>query len=712
MLHVISPFDPAVPMGRIWPRWAHERGLRLCATVCDPIPARRDGEPLDDLRERTRHSTGLEVLRAADALLTTSVATSRSLEENLRIEPARLHTVGSGTERLFVPPRSREHAFLSAQASVPNLEPSFVLCPALGDGRDNVEALIAAFARLPALLRSSRQLVVCGHIPARVVDRLRDVADAEGVEQRVLFTGAVPTEVTLRLYQAAALVCFPWLSREYSPAVAEAMACGAVAIAADVGVARELFSPVARFDPASPAAISASIERGLCDEGFREVALRSVSITNTTWVEVADRTAAVYEKLLARPGRPWRRRRRLAIVSPFPPVVSGVANYSFRLVEELAALGGLDIDCFADGLEFSPGPASAPTGLAVYDARSLPAVEAATAGYDDIVYVLGNSEFHATALALLRRRRGTVLAHDVRLSGLYRFASGSGAAFPEGAPARRPRIYGPFLPEGPALSHEAGRTEAEHHDLLMAREVIGLADRFLVTSQAAARLARVEAGPRLASHVGVVDFATEALRTGADSTTAPAPVGPDVRVVASFGIVDPIKQPHKLLRCFATLAASRPDLVVALVGPVSTELASSLGGLGEALGLGGRLFITGRVDAGVYLDWIRRTELAVQLRASFSGEASAAVGDCLAGGVPMVVTDIGWMGDLPDDVARKVPVDVTSIDLAEACASLLDNSAARGALSTRARSYAGAHTFEVAARSLLETLAETPAAAG
>ncbi len=134
VLHVISPFDPAVPMGRIWPRWAHERGLRLCATVCDPIPARRDGEPLDDLRERTRHSTGLEVLRAADALLTTSVATSRSLEENLRIEPARLHTVGSGTERLFVPPRSREHAFLSAQASVPNLEPSFVLCPALGDG--------------------------------------------------------------------------------------------------------------------------------------------------------------------------------------------------------------------------------------------------------------------------------------------------------------------------------------------------------------------------------------------------------------------------------------------------------------------------------------------------------------------------------------------------------------------------------------------------
>ena len=332
----------------------------------------------------------------------------------------------------------------------------------------------------------------------------------------------------------------------------------------------------------------------------------------------------------------------------------------------------------------------------MYDARLLPVVEAATAGYDDIVYVLGNSEFHANALALLHRLRGTVLAHDVRLSGLYRFASGHAAgALPQGAPGAPPMIYGPFLPEGPHLSPEAGTTGTEPHDPLMAHEVIGLADRFLVTSQAAARLARDEAGPRLASRVGVVDFAIEALRAGDDSTTSPAPIGPGVRVVASFGIVDPIKQPYKLLRCFASLAVSRPDLVLALVGPVSAELASSLGGLGEALGLGGRLFITGRVDAVAYLDWMRRAELAVQLRASFSGQASAAVGDCLACGVPTILTDIGWMADLPDDVALRVPVDVTALDLAESCASLLDDWPPAAA-STRARLRLSAHSFEVA----------------
>ena len=712
VLHVIWPFDPGVPIGRIWPRWAHKRGLRLCATVCHPISSGHGGSSLDDLRQRIRRSGGLEVLRAADALLTTSLAVSRVLEKNLAIDPTRLHTVGWGTERQFVPVGPGENAPALARASVPGLEPSFVLYPARGDGHDNIEALITAFARLPAPLRSSRQLVVSGHFPEPAASRLKDVADAEGVAGRVLFTGAVSKAIMLRLYQASELVCFPSLSHDYSPAVSEAMACGAVTVVSDIGILKDLVSPGARFDPSSPKAISASIERGLYNAAFREAALQRASATRSTWTDVADRTAAVYEALLARPVRPWRRRRRVAIVSPFPPAASGIANYSFRLVEALSAVGDLDIDCFADGLDFSPGPPSVPSGLTVQDARCLPSVEAATGGYDDVVYVLGNSEFHATALALLRRRRGTVLAHDVRLSGLYRFAAASAAAVPEGVPATLRRIYGPLLPAGLAASDEVFAIEAKRHEPLMAREIIGLADLFLVTSQAAAHLARFEAGPVLAPRVGVVGFATDVPRAQDRSPSGVAGLEPGARVLATFGIVDPIKQPHKVLHCFAALAASHPDLVVALVGPISTELAHDLGTLGEALGLDGRLFITGRVETEVYLGWLSRAELAVQLRATFSGEASAAVGDCLACGVPMIVTDIGWMGELPGDVACKVPVDVTAEDLAETCTRLLDDPAERGVLANAARGYAGAHSFEVAARALLEILNKTSLVAG
>ena len=122
-------------------------------------------------------------------------------------------------------------------------------------------------------------------------------------------------------------------------------------------------------------------------------------------------------------------------------------------------------------------------------------------------------------------------------------------------------------------------------------------------------------------------------------------------------------------RAFACLAGDLPELLLALVGPVSARLADELGALGASLGLDGRVFVTGRVTAEAYLGWLNRAELSVQLRASFSGEASAAVGDCLAAGVPMIVSDLGWMEELPDNVAYKIGVDASPAELAAAMRS-------------------------------------------
>jgi glycosyltransferase involved in cell wall biosynthesis len=277
---------------------------------------------------------------------------------------------------------------------------------------------------------------------------------------------------------------------------------------------------------------------------------------------------------------------------------------------------------------------------------------------------------------------------------------------PEGVSATIRKIYGPLLPEGLAASGEVTALEAERYGLLMAREVIALSDRFLVTSQAAARLARLEAGPELSSRVDVVGFASDVPRAEGPPHSAEIGVGPGARVVASFGIVDPIKQPNKLVHAFAALAKADPFLMLALVGPVSKELADELKALGAGLGLQGRLLVTGRVGAEAYLGWLNRAELAVQLRASFSGEASAAVGDCLAVGVPMIVSDLGWMGELPNDVAAKIAVDATISELAQACGQLLDDAESRDRLSRRAREYSKEHSFEAAARALLAVLDE------
>jgi glycosyltransferase involved in cell wall biosynthesis len=712
LLHALSPFELGVPIDRVWPRWAHEHGVRFCATVYDLIPLENPRTYLGDASQRNNYMARLEVLRGADGLLTISAATSRSLEANLGIEARKLHMVGAGTGARFAPAEEPEQALSLALEAVPGLEDRFVLYPAGSDGRKNVEALVVAFARLPEALRTTHQLVVLGHLPASMANHFLHVATKEGVGGRVLCPGHVSDETMLHLYQSTELLCFPSLMEGYGLPVAEALACGAVAIVSDVDPLRDLVAPEARFDPHSPTAIATAIEVALTDEGFKTAARAHALAGITTWGDVADRTAAAYKGLLSRPGRAWKRRqrRRLAVVSPFPPIASGIANYSFRLVEELAAIGTLDIDCFADGLDRSKDEPVAPSGLQVYDARALFRVEGATAGYDQVLYVLGNGEFHTAALESLRRRSGVVLAHEVRLSGLYRFAAVSRAAVPAGLAGAIRKMYGPLLPEGLGSSGAVSAVEAERYGLLMSREAIGLADRFLVTSHAAARLARIEAGPELASRIGVVGFATGMPAAMGARASAVTGVEPGSRVIASFGIVDPIKQPHKLLHAFAALRKKDPDLVLALVGPISTKLESELENLATELGLKGRLFITGRVETEAYLGWLARAEIAVQLRATFSGEASAAVGDCLASGLAMVVSDIGWMGELPSDVASKVPVEASASELAQACWELLEDRPSLEALGMRARRYSEAHGFSDAARALLEELERAAAA--
>ena len=224
-----------------------------------------------------------------------------------------------------------------------------------------------------------------------------------------------------------------------------------------------------------------------------------------------------------------------------------------------------------------------------------------------------------------------MLAHEVRLSGLYRFAADSRSAVPEGIAGTIRRIYGPLLPEGLASSgrghrdrggalrpadgargHRPRRPLPRH----LARRRTPRASRCRAGTFLARRR-RCRSPPRSSEPRASRRPGSPAHRPGPGSSPA-------------SGSSTPSSSPTGSCVAFAALATDHPDLVLALVGPVSIELARELRRLGEELGVADRLIITGRVDAGVYLAWLERAELAVQLRASFSGEASAAVGDCLA----------------------------------------------------------------------------------
>src|SRR5439155_3753957 len=61
----------------------------------------------------------------------------------------------------------------------------------------------------------------------------------------------------------------------------------------------------------------------------------------------------------------------------------------------------------------------------------------------------------------------------------------------------------------------------------------------------------------------------------------------------------------------------------------------------------------------------------VGLRSPTMGETSGAAIRALSLGKPLVVSDVGWFSELPDDVALKIPVDDREIDALAAALELL-----------------------------------------
>jgi len=126
-------------------------------------------------------------------------------------------------------------------------------------------------------------------------------------------------------------------------------------------------------------------------------------------------------------------------------------------------------------------------------------------------------------------------------------------------------------------------------------------------------------------------------------------------LIGCFGHLNESKRIPQLLRAFAEFRASHPGARLLLVGA-------------EAPGfdLEGRLERLGLDDTGVvrepYVEeerlWalMSACDAVVQLRAPTMGETSGSAIRTLALGKPLVVSDVGWFAELPDDVALKVPV--------------------------------------------------------
>lgn len=687
VFHAMSPFE-SMPWPWLWPRAVRRRDAALVATAYDLIPLIFEGHYLAEPRVRMAFDVHCGIIRGADAVVAISESTAADVHRLLGVPERRIHVIGSGVSPEFASGASPRASDSSARPL--GLVDPFVLYVGGVDFRKNLEGAIRGFARLPDGVRRTHRFVIACSVESQARAALEQLAESLGIGDRLLLTGYVPDAVLAQLYAACSAFVFPSLYEGFGLPVAEALLQGAVVVVGRNSSLRELVAgDEFTFDPSDADDVGAALTRALTDEGFRSRAREHACAARFEWGDVAERTLPAYEAAIAGLARRRRAPRRLGLVTPYPPDVSGIAQHSRDLSVHLASSFSVDIvsDVARHAAEpMPPGGRLVPTaGFPVtHDIRR----------YDRVVYAMGNSHFHSHALDSLRRTGGEVLLHDAWLNGLYFWRSSHGGdAFAQ----ELRRMYGDRVPD--ELSSAAWITDADarRFDIRMLADVIDAADRIWVHSRLA-----IDAVRRDAARARLDSPDVRLLPFSFPPVSEPRDPGSGRMHMVSLGIVSIGKAPRLLIEAVAAMKADGVDACIDFVGPIDHGLLAELGGLADALGVEADVSFTGEVSSAEYARRLAGATVAVQLRLTTSGEASLTAAEAMSCGVPCVVSDSGWFAELPDAAVVKVPVDCSAGALAEAIASVAPGTNRRDEVVSAALEYAAAHSAARVARVLVE----------
>ena len=654
--------------------------LPVVATCYDLIPLIRHaayfGPPGPASPAARWYYRCVQEMALCDGLLAISASSRGEAIRHLPFAPERVFNVQAGISADFRP------ANLSAAARAEllrryGLRDSFILFLGAGDIRKNEAGLIAAYARLPQALRDRHQLVIVGKMEQATLRQTAAQLDVP-VENFAIVPFVREGDLNA-LYSACALFVFPSLHEGFGLPLAEAMACGAPAIASNTTSLPEVIGRTdATFDPTDPEAIAACMRTVLENPAFRDelVAHGPVQAGRFTWQSTAARAWDALERIHAsrvrqnepRPAAVLARRRRLAFISPLPPQASGIADYSAELLPSLARHYDITLvsETTVEDVRLEAAfPHLDPAGFLRQADR-----------FDRALYQIGNSSYHRFQIEdLLPQCPGVVVLHDAFLSDYKNWL-----VHEQG----RPDDFRAVLLQAhgyPALRHDAehGR-EATLVRYPCCLGVLQGSIGVIQHSRHGVAVLEQHFGRAATRGIAVIPL-LRGDRVRPDRATARATLGlaDDEFVVCSLGGVTPAKSPVLL-----TEAWRRAGLAGRMVfaGDVAPELEQVLADAAAGI------HFTGRLTRDRYDAWIAAADLAVQWRTGSRGESSAAVADALMAGLPLIANRHGSAAELPEDIVLGLPDQADVQALAAALVALHDDAARRATLSAASRAYA------------------------
>ena len=652
--------------------------LPTAVTLYDLIPLIYSQSYLADPILEAWYLQKLDHLRRADIWLAISESSRQEGYKYLDLPEDRVVNISTAADAIFVKTSISVAYELEIRQKYGVLK-QFVMYTGGIDERKNIEGLIRSFSLLPSEVRCEHQLVIVCSIRPDDRFRLLNLAKSSGLSvNEVIFTGFVPEEDLVTLYNLCKLFVFPSWHEGFGLPALEAMRCGAPVIGANTSSLPEVIGwDEALFDPRSDATIASAMERALCDEVFRTKLIRhgELQAEKFSWDDSARQAIVACEHFYSKnkSGQnvisPLIRRPKLAYVSPLPPARSGIADYSAELLPELAR--HYEIDVVVAQNEVSNIPAKAYCSVQTV-AWFLEHADR----YDRVLYQFGNSDHHGHMFDLLATIPGVVVLHDFFLSGIVAHLDSHG--FKPGCFAKE--LYH-------AHGYHAAKTylRAEYAadaiwkypcNLSVLQGSLGT----IVHSKSSLRLAQQWYDGFDQDNWDVIPLLRQP-GLNQDRSKARATLGfnDDDFIVCSFGIMGPSKLNHRLLDAFldSKLRTSGNCYLIFVGENHPAEYGQQILLKIKDNKKNGNIRITGWTDTDVFRQYLLAADVGVQLRTLSRGETSAAVLDCMNYGLATIVNANGSMADLPDDGVCKLSDDFTDEQLTEALEWLWEDSAKR-----------------------------------
>lgn len=239
-------------------------------------------------------------IRRADAVLTDSEFSRQDIIRRYRVPPDKVTVAHLAVSEMFRP--MRELGYLAAIRERYETGEQFILYVGDLQPRKNLVTLVEAYVRLRRANAVRHKLVLVGR-KSWLSDDIFAVARDSGYADEFIFTGFVPDDDLVALYNAADLFVYPSIFEGFGLPPLEAMACGTPVLTSNTSSLPEVVGDAAlTVNPRDIEMLATTMTMVLGDTALQErLSTRGLErITTFSWENTARITKGVYESVYDR----------------------------------------------------------------------------------------------------------------------------------------------------------------------------------------------------------------------------------------------------------------------------------------------------------------------------------------------------------------------------------------------------------------------------